>query len=358
MTIEVYHTSQREEWRAILEHMNGADIYFTPEYCRIAENNDEGTAYLFVYRENGLMVCYPFLLRRINDLPLAAARDLREELFDIVTPYGYGGPLTNAENDSERLQLMERFSEAFGGYCRDKRIVTEFVRFHPIMQNHRYYQTVNPTNIRHTVCMDLTNPDQDVLASLTPPCRNRVRYAVKHGLTVHREDPQNLGIFLELYYATMDKNNANVYYYFPEKYFRDSVELLRDYLNLFTVKMGDTVIVSAIFLHYRDYVTYHLTGSNKDYLSYAPYNLLICHAGEWFKARGGKYLHLGGGYRGNDDLFRFKSTFIRQDPLDFYIGRKVHCPEIYEMLLQNVNVPGDYFPIYRHPSLCENSTEI
>ncbi|MBC8080472.1 MAG: GNAT family N-acetyltransferase [Gorillibacterium sp.] len=344
-TYQVFDSSQVEEWNSVLAEIGGTDIYYSPSYCKISENNGEGSAHLFVYREGADIVCYPYLMRRINDLPLPFTHNLNQDYYDIITPYGYGGPITNVVDEEHHLCLGESFGNTFGAYCQEAGIVAEFVRFHPILQNHALYKAVNPTNIRQTVCMDLS---KDIIASLKDTCRNRVRYAIKHGLTVVKENPHQLEVFMDMYYETMNKNQANKYYYFPETYFHDSVNLLGEQnISLFSAKLEDQTIASALFIHSHDFVSYHLTGSDKSYLKYAPYNILLTEAAIWFQSLGYKYLHLGGGYRGNDELFRFKRTFTNDKPLEFYIGRKVHHPEIYESLSRGIQSQGDYFPIYR-----------
>lgn len=56
------------------------------------------------------------------------------QYYDIVTPYGYGGPMILETNNGEKLK--KEYSEAFGKYCSDHKIVSEFIRFHPIFQNY------------------------------------------------------------------------------------------------------------------------------------------------------------------------------------------------------------------------------
>lgn len=354
---KVLSTSECEEWHSYLKKIENVDIYFTPEYCKIYENNNEGTAKLFVYYEGKQFICYPFILRQINKLQLERFQNLPDELYDIITPYGYGGPITNITNDVERKPFFERFSKIFSTYCKNKNIVTEFVRFHPLLNNDLDYQSVNPTNISDTIYMDLSNNEQSVFESIRNKCRNRLKHALSHGLAVGRETTNDLDMLLDLYYATMDKNNADKYYYFSKDYFVDTIQLLKDNVSIFTVRFDNKIIAFAFFLHYKDHVAYHLTGSIKEYLKYAPYNLLITHAASWFKARGYKYLHLGGGYTSEDELLRFKKTFSKQPPLKFFVGRKIHCLKSYETLTEGLNVPDNYFPLYRHPSLFKRSIQ-
>lgn len=337
-----------------LEKMKAIDIYFTPEYCKIYENNKEGESKLFVYEEDDRIICYPFLMRKINDLDISAVKSLDKEYFDIITPYGYGGPLTNVIEEMDKTKLFENFSKVFHEYCVSSGIVSEFVRFHPVIKNHAHYFAVEPTNIRNTVYIDLSNQNENVMDILPSKGRNRVKYAIKNGLEVIKQDTSSLEKFIEQYYASMDKNNADSYYYFTKDYFIDSVNLLKDHLTMFAVKYKDKIIASALFLNYNEYASYHLTGSDEEFLSFAPYNLLIYHAANYFKEKGSKYLHLGGGYSGDDNLLRFKKTMSRAPLLDFYIGRKIHILDIYKFLTKNLEVQDGFFPLYRHPSLFKN----
>jgi len=344
-TYQILDSSQTEEWNAVLSEFRESDIYYSPHYIKISEENNEGEARLFVFRENGFVVCYPYLMRRINDLSLPAARRLHQDYYDIITPYGYGGPITTAVDETDYERLSHSFAAVFASYCKEARIVAEFVRFHPIMGNHSFYPAVSPANIRQTVCIDL---HKEVWNNLKASCRNRVRHAMNSGLTVHKENPHDLEVFKELYYETMKKNQATAYYYFSEKYFRNTVELLgHDHVSLFSVKLQGHTVASAFFIHACGHVSYHLTGSDRDYLSYAPYNILLVQAALHFQERGFSTLHLGGGYRGKDELLRFKSTFTKDPPLEFYVGRKVYDEETYRLLCCGLQQADSYFPLYR-----------
>ena len=54
---------------------------------------------------------------------------------DIVTPYGYGGPIAIADSENDRKQLIDKYYKEFAQCCVDNNIVSEFVRFHPIINN-------------------------------------------------------------------------------------------------------------------------------------------------------------------------------------------------------------------------------
>jgi hypothetical protein len=352
MSVFLLGVEHAEQWNEYLRQVPQSDIYFTAEYCRIYEENGDGKAQLFVYHRGDQFVCYPYLLRNISILPIIARLNLDYEVYDISTPYGYGGPLTNVLDTQERLSLFREFELAFHEYCKENKIVTEFVRFHPILNNEQDYQAVDPSFVRNTIYINLD--EEDLQKQYSKDNRNRIRRAHKEGLTVAHADIHDLSHLLELYYSTMDKKQAQNYYYFSEQFFANTVQFLGTNVELVEVKCDDLVIASAMFMHKGEFVHYHLMGSDKRFLPAAPINLLIHYAALRAKERGYRYLHLGGGYTGNDNLFRFKRSFNEQQMADFYIGKKVHCTSLYEAITQRIEMPTaaqDYFPVYRHPEL-------
>lgn len=345
MLYKVLSIAEKEQWQACIKKIPQADIYFTDAYCHIYENNGEGKAQLFVYEDGEACICYPYLLRKIE-----ASSTFEEPLYDITTPYGYGGPLTNIQDEAERKYHFSRFENVFGQYCREKNIVTEFVRFHPLIRNDRDCKSIQPILNRNTVSLTLQEDEAALMDSLRNKGRNRVKYAMKQGLTVTREGLDHLDWFAENYAKTMEKNQADTYYFFSKAFLQDTVELLEDHLTIFAARYEGEIIASVMYMHYNGYVSYHLTGSKQEYLHLAPSNLLVWHAAAWFGKLGYKSLHLGGGYRQDDDLLRFKRNFTKNPLLEFYTGKKVHLPAQYERLTAGISMADDFFPLYRHPA--------
>ncbi|MGG3468168.1 GNAT family N-acetyltransferase [Neobacillus pocheonensis] len=354
MVYKTFDLCEKENWHKYLDQSIRKDIYFTPEYLEVYERNGDGKAQLFIYEDGQDFVYYPFLLRGLNDLKFA--EDVKRkygDLYDITTPYGYGGPITNTKDEIRKQQLFRQFEASFRSYCYQKNIITEFVRFHPLIRNDQDYKDIESTLNRHTVYVDLSLDLEDIWANYDNKNRNRLRKAKtnEYFSMVHRS-PSELENFMNLYYKTMDKKNAYEYYYFQRSFFENNVELLQNHLELIEVVMGDKVIMSCFFMHYGEFIHYQLLGSDEEYLKYAPNNFLIHYVVEWAKSKGKKILHLGGGYAGDSDtLYRFKKRFNKYGDLPFYIGKRIRNEEIYHELIKNLPVAGDYFPMYRHPDL-------
>lgn len=106
-------------------------------------------------------------------------------LFDLETPYGYGGPLTDAPLSPEAQQI---FMEELRDYCLEQRIVTQFLRYHPLLDNHGAVAPMTDTHyLRDTIYMDTASPEL-ILANMDSKNRNMVRKAQRSGVTV-REAP-------------------------------------------------------------------------------------------------------------------------------------------------------------------------
>ncbi|MCU6794228.1 GNAT family N-acetyltransferase [Paenibacillus sp. WQ 127069] len=356
MNIQLLGAGQADQWDAYLRQVPRSDIYFTAGYARIYEENGDGEAQLFIYERDGQFVCYPYLLRNISDLPVVARLKLGHEVYDISTPYGYGGPLTNVVEPADKAVIFREFESVFHAYCEEKHIITEFVRFHPILNNALDYEAVDPCFVRNTIYINLDQSEEDMQRQYSRDNRNRIRRALKEGLTVAQADTGDLEQLLALYYSTMDKKQAQSYYYFSEQFFANTVQILGDQIGLVEVKYGDKVIASAMFMYSGEFAHYHLMGSDRQYLPVAPINLLIHYAATQARERGYRYMHLGGGYTGNDNLFRFKRSFNEKTMADFYIGKRIHCESLYQAIIEPIAismVEQNYFPLYRHPELQE-----
>ena len=97
------------------------DLYFNPNYAKVYKDID-GDSDTFVFDSPFGKIIYTYILRKIKWLIDG------QTYYDIVTPYGYGGPY--CENVSNMQQLMVAYREAFTKHCQENNIICEFHRFH------------------------------------------------------------------------------------------------------------------------------------------------------------------------------------------------------------------------------------
>ena len=272
-----------------------------------------------------------------------------EIYFDFATPYGYGGWLIDGQGNPE--DLHKEYEE----WCKQHSIVCEFVRFHPVLKNHRFsngsYEVIP---LGETVAMDISDVDA-IWNNITSKNRNMIRKAQKNEIKIYNgRYPEIYQVFREIYNSTMDKDNAEEYYYFDSPFYSSILNDLPQNAEVFYAELEGKVIAASIMLMANGRLNYHLSGSRREYATLAPTNLLLYEAALWGCANGCKTFHLGGGVgSGEDSLFKFKRAFYRGDLYRYHIGKKVFDNIIYEKLVEIRAMDYSecrntkYFPKYR-----------
>ena len=329
------------------------DIYFDEKYCKLYEEVERGASNCFKYSDENGSVCNNFMKRPVPWLIDG------EQYFDIVTPYVYGGPIVLEANDREAL--IENYWNAWNEYCEKEKIVCEFVRFHPLLKNQMDFQEVYGAQLnRHTLAIDLS--DDFFMTQFTAKCRNTIRKSEKLGVVCEiDENCDSIETFCEIYYKTMQKDNADDFYFFSMNYFNEMKAAFKGQMFLVNAKLEEKTIASSLFLVSEDYMHYHLSATDPEYYSFAANNFVLKVAGDYGKENGKKWLHLGGGLSSSeeDSLFKFKRSFAREDRnlQEFWLGRAIYNQVVYEKLIQKRREEGcldeetGFFPKYRAPKV-------
>ena len=349
MNVHVWKTSDASNWRQALDRAGGGDAYFLPEYFRAYEENGDGEGLAFTAEEGGESLFHAFMLRPITKVGDAPVKD---GWTDIETVYGYGGPLASTREPGALAALWEPFS----AWCRERRVVAEFLRFHPLLGNQAWAEaSCRVTLDRETVAIDLSGDEDSVLRRFPAGQGTQVRQALAHGLACRETPlPEGLDVFRPLYERAMVRAGALSYYGFSDAYFNSLVSGLREKVRSFTVWDGKRSIASALFLAHGSLLHYHLSGSDESYLRLRPNNLLIHTAALWGRSQGFRWLHLGGGRtnKPDDTLLAFKASLSR-NRFPFHVGRRVHDSAVYERLCalwmrgQAAAERPPYFLLYR-----------
>lgn len=342
--LKVYTLEQSEQWDAIVRSFREHDVYWLSGYVKAFQIHGDGDPLLFFYDDGTTRGINVVMKRDVaKDVKF---RGLIEEgkFFDFATPYGYGGWLVEGGHTKELFQ-------AYSQWLEKNDIVSEFVRFHPMIENHdasrSFYEVIQLGEVVH---MQLSSPEL-IWNNIISKNRNVIRKAIKNGVVIYNgRFPEIYEKFRSIYNSTMDKDNAEEYYYFGSDFYQSILDDLPQNAQVFWAQKNNQVIAASIMLATNGRMNYHLSGSLRDFSSLAPTNLLLYEAALWGYANGYKTLYLGGGVgSGEDSLFKFKRAFYRGDLNRFYIGKRIYNQEKYDILLRlrtKIENPG-FFPKYR-----------
>jgi hypothetical protein len=258
---------------------------------------------------------------------------LRDDPTDVITPYGYGGPVGAG------------FWEPYDNWCRDNGVVTTFVRFHPLYANHTAAPaTVKVESLAGTVAWRL-DEDGDLFEHMHRHHRRVVRKAVAAGVEgTATVAPERLDRFRRLYEQTMERRAAGGFYYFPPAYWHALETDLREHVILFEAGEDAALLCLAAppWLHY------HLGASSDAGRRLGASTLLFVEAARWAQELGYTRFHLGGGVGGaRDSLYEFKLRFDPGGVLEAAIGKAIHDEVAYRKLAGPQAGRDGYFPAYR-----------
>lgn len=339
------------------EKLNKLDIYFEEKYVELSLLLEEEGSEVFIYSyedENGKISNY--VIKRPINIKIDD-----NKYFDIITPYGYGGPIIeyiNQDIKNVKLKLLENFEKDFTKTCIKNNIVSEFVRFHPVLKNALDFKEMyNPIFLQHTIatyCHEGNPTEVEFSKSARKTIRRSLAQNVRYEII---ENPKNLDVFKEVYYATMDRHDAKNFYYFSNEYFDYIINNFNDnIINVNIIENENNIVISSglYFIYDNKYIHAHLSGTRPEYLQFSPAYILKQVVAEWAYNNGYKLIHYGGGYSSDPEnpLYLFKKKFTKKDPLDYYIGKKIYNNEIYERLVKRTKTEeSNFFPQYRDPNI-------
>lgn len=343
--LTVYTLEQAEQWDKTVLSFKDYDVYWLSGYVKAFKIHGDGEPLLFSYTGNAAKAINVVMKRKINDdVYFKEMIGEADPYFDFTTPYGYGGWLIEGD-DTEQI-----FSE-YDQWCKKNNIVSEFVRFHPIIKNHtgcnKFYEIVRLGEVVH---IDLSSPEV-IWGNIISKNRNMIRKAEKNNVKIYNgRFPEIYENFSFVYNETMDKDNADKYYYFEKDFYTSVLEDLPQNAQIFYAVKDNIVIAASIMISANKKMNYHLSGSLKEYSSLAATNLLLYKAALWGCANGYSTLYLGGGVGSSEDgLFKFKKSFYKGDLNHYYIGKKIFNKEKYnELVVLRKNIKDkNFFPQYR-----------
>lgn len=305
---------------------NKQDVYFNSNYLKLYER-DDAKINCFVFEKDGSLFMYPFLIGKVPFV---------EGYYDISTPYGYSGPVANNPNPAFITEAYACFYEQ----AQKRNVITELIKFHPILGNSRYIGAGFKGRIFRVcsvVCVDI-NIDEKFRWEKVYSHANRknINKAKRKKIEVRFDKSEESWREFKRYYEdTMNRNDAGEFYYFNDVYYNNIKRNMADNYILVTGVLEGSIISVLLALLGGNYAYCHLIGTNREFLGTGVNNLLHHELIQWVKDAGKEKLFIGGGRSNDEDdtLLKFKKQFA-QGVDDFNIGEYVLNLTIYNQACQ------------------------
>ena len=213
------------------------------------------------------------------------------------SPYGYSGPLSSTTDHG----FLAAADKAFREYCSTESVVCEFIRYHPLLNNHIFaggFIGMQNLQLREYVTVRIEAEEELQLKTYSPQNRNKLRKAVASGVKITRDEQlQRFDQFVAVYLENMRLLSAAPLYFFSAEYFEALRELVRTDGFLLMADDERGCLGATVFLVSGRYAHYFLASSTAEGKKVAAGNLLLHEGINQCRLAGSSLLHLGGGVK-------------------------------------------------------------
>lgn len=339
--ISVLKIDNSNQWDSLVKSFKNYDVMQLSNYAKAFSKSGYGEPIL-IYYENGDSRAINVIMKRdiSNQLELSDKLE-KDKWYDVSSVYGYGGFILEGDDFST-------LEEEYLKFLKKEKIISEFVRFN---LNSEYFKIFSGKIVSNSdnVIRELISEPEEILANYDRKVRKNLRRAEKSNLEfLIGSNKNSLNDFLEIYYETMDRNDANKSFYFSKSFFKEINKMEANFIYFFA-KKEDAIISTELVLLDKETAYSFLGGTKKEFYEFRPNDFLKHNLIMHLKSIGIKLFILGGGYGSNDGIFKYKKCFAPDGIKKFYIGKRIIDKDSYNYLvkLSRNKVETDFFPAYR-----------
>jgi len=343
----VFTLKDSKKWSNLLEECEERDIHFDPKYLSLFEEKINGKALLFVTKEKENFLLYPFFKRKINDE--SYFNELDEELYDIISPWYFGGLIL--QNSKNSKKLINKFLKEFKEYTIKEKIVSEFTRIHPLLkQSQNFIEQVNSEYRYDVSYVNLNQNEEDIIKNMKKTNKNACTSAEKHGVKIEFSNSEKaINEFFVIYTKFINQIETSDFYNFSLEFLQKIRTSFANNIIIVLARYKEKIIAGSIFLFKGGIVHYWLSATDYEYRKLSPTNLLLLKSTLFFKEKGQKTFFLMGGT--DEKLRKFKESFSNTT-IKFYTYSEIHNNEKYLKLVKYRHKNKDcknsgFFPAYR-----------
>lgn len=338
-----------------VESFNVVNPFYKIIGADLEEVLDGKLRYFEFIDKNETLVIMPFLLRKTPDVTLD------KNYYDVISPYGYSGPLFNYDLPKDTLV---KFWELVDEWYKKNNVVSEFIRF-SLNNNYEFYSGVLVPTLSNVKGKIIDEIDQ--WNNFKQKVRNNYRKASGAKLRIEilqdSADVDKIKSFHSIYTQTMTRIKADAQYFYSLNYFKKTVELSKNNFLIAFVYYEDIAISAELILISGKTLFSYLGGTLSDFFNHRPNDFLKIEVMNWARKNDYEYYILGGGRSDNDGLYQYKKAFFPNDTdVIYYTGRKIINKKVYNVLDKIINcnvvfndqktvdentIKAGYFPSYR-----------
>lgn len=200
----------------------------------------------------------------------------------------------------EKIENLEEIKKA----CRKENAI--YLKIEPVSGQGGTGKPILP---QHTIYIDLTKSEEELLKEMHEKTRYNVRLAEKKGVVVKQNN--DIETFIKL--LTETENRQGFYSHYPN-YYRKLFEILKPII--LTAFVNEVSVATIMLFKHNDFLYYPYGGSDPKYKEYMAPSLLHWEAIKLGKKIGCKTYDLWGSYKNvkNESdawwgIYRFKSGF-------------------------------------------------
>ena len=187
--ISIITLDETEKWNHIVKSFKNYDIYYLSNYVKAFKIHGDGEPLLFFYEDEHIKAINVAMKRDIAADERFATEIPPNTFFDITTPYGYGGFLIEGNRTDASLQAL---NDEYSCLCRAEGIVSEIVRFHPVLNNSEDVKGIyDIAKLGKTITLTLSSKD-DIWHNLNTNKKRWIKKAKECGVEVYQGRSQEL----------------------------------------------------------------------------------------------------------------------------------------------------------------------
>lgn len=301
--------------------LSSNDIYLNKKYAELY-----GETFDFSYSKNGFVFKIIAIKEKIAN----------SQFYDLQSPYGYGGIYCSSQNED----FIKEALKALQIEALKQNIIAFFIRFHLFDENLKIYSKLLPffTKSRETIIVNTEKDINNIRMNYSPRIRSYVKKA-REELQINFATKKDCKDFFSLYGKTMQRNQADKFYYFSEDYFQKLFDFNESVI--LKASLNNEILAYASFFLCGDFSYYHLSAN---ILKSNANAALLDFFFEYASNNNSKFCFLGGGVQDNDTLYKFKEKFsiLRAS---YYLGGMIFDKKNFDLL--NKNLINKYFLKYR-----------